>query len=127
MSCHEIGAGLNSVTETVNKQYLAGNMNKKAFRRLLISCRQGVHYCDGNEGEAMEALVDADICGACLEKKEDISSIYDGVIAYPDCCWIFDKYKDKTAHFYVCPACKKKIVKQYLKEYPDAKLKEAAP
>ena len=121
MSCHDIGRGLNSVTKTVIEQYKAGNLNKDAFGAILCSCRKGVNWCDGNEDEAMEALVDAGICGLCLEETHEVSNIYDNDLDYKHRYEVFDAYYDTAAHVFVCASCRKKILEQYISEHPDAK------
>ena len=49
MSCHRIGLGMNSVVE------------------IIVACRNGVYWCDGNEDEAIACIIDC-YCGNCLRK-----------------------------------------------------------
>ena len=116
MSCHDIGRGLNSVTQEIINQYNLGKFDKDTFRILLNKCRKGVHWCDGNEDEAVIALEENKICGFCLEKVENISNIYDNNLEYPQCYDVFDKYDKTAAHFMVCDKCKEKIIKEFLKQ-----------
>ena len=122
MSCHDIGRGLNSVAEVVIGQYKAGNLNKDAFHDILYSCRKGVNWCDGNEDEALQALVDAGICGLCLEETNDVSNVFDNDLDYHHRYEVYNAYDKTAAHYYVCAACKKKIIEKYISEHPDAKL-----
>ena len=48
---------------------------------IMRSCRKGVNWCDGNEDEAVEALVDAGICGLFLKESCDISSVFENELA----------------------------------------------
>ena len=110
MSCHDVGRALNSVTEIVIRQYEKGQITKDAFRIILRSCRQGVHWCDGNEDEAMQALEDAGYCGLCLEQNGEVSNIYDNDLGYPDCYKVFDRYDTFAAHYFVCHNCREQIL-----------------
>ena len=80
MSCHDIGRGMASVANVVIELYEGGRIDKEASIRLIRACRKGVHWCDGNEDEAMETVVEVGYCGLCFEKKEGLSSVYDNDI-----------------------------------------------
>ena len=121
MSCHDIGRGLNSVTKAVVQLLDEKEISKEAAQRLLHACRKGVHWCDGNEGEAMEALVEARYCGLCLEKADEVKDIYDNDLKYPDCYNVFDDYDKSAAHFFLCAACRQKTIDAYLKGKKDGK------
>ena len=122
MSCHDIGKGLNSVAKIVIAQYQAGNLNKEACAAILHSCRKGVNWCDGNEHEAMQALVDAGICGCCLEETHDVSNVFDNELDVKHRYEVYRGYDKTAAHYYVCAACKKKILEQYVSDHPGVKL-----
>ena len=67
MSCHNIGRGLNSVTEVVMELFFRGKISEEAMKKLVTACRKGVHWCDGNETEAIECIRD-NYCGSLLVK-----------------------------------------------------------
>lgn len=67
MSCHSIGHGMNSVVSVIMREYLQGDISLEPARRLIVACRHGIDWCDGNEYEAVECIHDR--CGSCLEKK----------------------------------------------------------
>ena len=58
MSCHDIGRGMNSVANVVLDLYESGQISKEGASRLVLACRKGVNWCDGNEGEAVEDVVE---------------------------------------------------------------------
>jgi len=113
MSCHDIGRGMASVANVVIELYEGGQIGKDAAIRLVRACRKGVHWCDGNEDEAMETVVEAGYCGLCFEKKEGLSSVYDNGIAYPDKYDVFKAYDKTAAHDCLCPECKAKVIGEY--------------
>ncbi len=79
MSDHAIGEGLNSVAEVVMKLLKEGEISEEAARKLLVACRKGVHWGDGNEYEAI-ACIREGYCGKCLRKMksgEELYSIWD--------------------------------------------------
>lgn len=79
MSCHDVGRALDSVAEVIMKSYDRGEISKEMTRKLLMACRKGVYWCDGNELEAV-ACVENHYCGACLKKMhtgEPLYSVWD--------------------------------------------------
>lgn len=80
-----------------------GRYDKETARQLLCACRKGVHWCDGNEEEAIEDVIDAGYCGLCMTKKEKISNIYDNDLKYPDNYKVFNFLRNfkKQVHFYL--------------------------
>ena len=44
MSCHNIGRGLNSVTEVVMELFFTGEISEEAMKKLVTACRKGVHF-----------------------------------------------------------------------------------
>ena len=54
MSCHDIGRGMSAVSKTVLDLYEEKQISKESAMKLILACRKGVHWCDGNEGEALE-------------------------------------------------------------------------
>lgn len=113
MSCHDIGRGMASVAKVIINLYESNQINKGAAVRLIHACRKGVHWCDGNEGEAMDPVVEAGYCGLCFEKKENLSSVFDNDIGYPGMYDVFDDYDDTAAHDFLCPECKQHIISEY--------------
>ena len=97
MSCHDIGRGMASVADVVVELYEENKIDKEAAMRLVYACRRGVHWCDGNESEAIETVADAGYCGLCFEKKDDLSSVYDNDLGYPQCYNVFKDFDADAA------------------------------
>lgn len=51
MSCHDIGRGMNSVVKVVDALFEEGKINIEAAKIIIEACKDGVHWCDGNEHE----------------------------------------------------------------------------
>lgn len=115
MSCHSIGHGLNTVAKTTMELYMNNKITMEDTKVLLRQIQKAVHYCDGNEYEAIEYLIDNDICSACLEEKEEeLIILYDSEYK-----WfkgdIYREYEEDTYYvsMFICRECmeeyKKKI------------------
>ena len=113
MSCHDIGHGMASVANVVLDLYESGQINKDAAIHLVNACRNGVNWCDGNENEAFESVVEAGYCGLCFEKKEDLSNIYDNDLGYRVMYEVFRAYDNTAAHYILCPDCKAKVIAEW--------------
>lgn len=113
MSCHDIGRGMASVANVVIGLYEGRQIGKDAAMRLVRACRMGVHWCDGNEGEATETVVEAGYCGLCFERKEGLTSVYENDLIYPDKYNVFNDYDKTAAHDYLCPECKAKVISEF--------------
>ena len=116
MSCHDIGRGMNSVAEVVLDLYEGEEITKEAAIKLINACRKGVYWCDGNEGEAFEEVVERGYCGLCFEKSDKLTDVYENELAYPDTYHVFDDYDETAAHFFLCPECMKKVIGEYKKK-----------
>ncbi len=93
MSCHDIGRGMNSVVRTTISLLDEGRISMDAARAIIVSCKRGVHWCDGNEGEAI-SYIRGCVCGRCMKKLvkgERLYSIYSVSNDVPD---RFDWEKD---------------------------------
>ena len=93
MSCHDIGRGMNSVVRTTISLLDEGRISMDAARSIILSCKHGVHWCDGNEGEAV-SYIRGCICGRCMKKLakgEKLYNIYSVSNDVPD---RFDWAKD---------------------------------
>lgn len=75
MSCHDIGKGLSSVVKVILEKLDSGEISVDTARDLLYACRKGVHWCDGNENEAMIQMHQMR-CGYCLKKLSEGDAIY---------------------------------------------------
>lgn len=75
MSCHDVGRALDSVAKVIMASYDAGEISKETTRKLLMACRKGVYWCDGNELEAV-ACVENRYCGSCLKKMKTGEPLY---------------------------------------------------
>lgn len=69
MSCHDIGRGLDTVVQVVMKLFDEGKVSLDAAREIVYTCRIGVHWCDGNEYEALDSIYTYR-CGRCLGRVE---------------------------------------------------------
>ena len=113
MSCHNIGRGMASVAKVVINLYESNQINKGAAVRLIHACRKGVHWCDGNEDEAMNPVVEAGYCGLCFEKKDNLSSVFDNDLGSSYKYQVFKDYDKKAAHYYLCPECKQVVLDSF--------------
>ena len=75
MSNHDIGRGLSSVVKVILRKLDLGEISVDTARDLLHACRKGVHWCDGNESEAMIQMHQM-MCGNCLKKLSESDTIY---------------------------------------------------
>ena len=116
MSCHDIGRGLASVAKVVIEVYEENKIDKETATRLVYACRRGVHWCDGNEDEAVKTVVDAGYCGLCFEKSDGLTEVYDNELQYPQSFDVFKDYDDTAAHFFLCPECKRRVIDEYKKK-----------
>ena len=92
MSCHDIGRGMSAVSKTVLDLYEENQISKESAMRLVLVCRKGVHWCDGNEGEALEEVIGRGYCGLCSEKSTELTSVYDNDLPYLGTYDVFDDY-----------------------------------
>ena len=76
MSCHDIGRGLNSVVKVVMKLYDLNKISFEAAKKIIIACKNGVGWCDGNEYEAIDYIVNCR-CGRCLKMVPKGQKLYD--------------------------------------------------
>ena len=67
MSCHRIGLGMNSVVEKSIEMFENEEISLNACKKIIVACRNGVYWCDGNEDEAIACIIDC-YCGNCLRK-----------------------------------------------------------
>ena len=75
MSCHDIGRGLSSVVKVILEKLDSGEISADTARDLLYACRKGVHWCDGNENEAMIQMHQMR-CGYGLKELSEGDTIY---------------------------------------------------
>lgn len=110
MSCHNIGRGMASVTEVVIDLYERKKIGKMAAKEIVAACGKGVHWCDGNESEAMESVIEAGYCGLCFKKTENLSSVYENDLKPPYRYNVLDAYRKNVLHDYLCPECRQKVL-----------------
>jgi hypothetical protein len=113
MSCHDIGRGMASVADVVIELYEKKQVDKDAAIQLILACRKGVYWCDGNEYEAIETMIRAGYCGLCFEKKESLSSVFDNDLGSSYKYQVFKDYDKKAAHYYLCPECKQVVLDSF--------------
>ena len=107
MSCHDVGRALNSVGAVVLGMYDKGRIPLEEARELLVATRLGVHWCDGNEYEAVDEL-SKNHCGHCLRKLEVGAPLYDVDDVsrdVPDRYRMYDHPELPIASGYLCPEC----------------------
>ncbi len=113
MSCHDIGRGLNSVVKKIIELLENNNISKEAAKEIIIACRKGVHWCDGNEEEAIECIRRC-YCGNCMERIEagkPLYSVYDVSWDMPDRYNIKKNFNLATDG--LCEDCFIKIINQH--------------
>lgn len=97
MSCHDIGRGMNNVVSYIMDAYREKRLDRRTARELISVARRSVHYCDGNEGEAVECM--GCTCGCCLrdgEIGEHMYNMYDARFLRPEITWdFFDKLEQE--------------------------------
>lgn len=122
MSCHHIGKGLNTVVQVVMKLFDEGKISVDAAREIIYACRKGVHWCDGNEYEALESIYTYR-CGLCLRIIEKGDLLFDTndfwSLSYktgrdlPKDYEITDKGKVKLASHCLCRECFIQAINDY--------------
>ena len=118
MSCHDIARGMHSVIEVVIGLYDDGKISHESASEIIKACRTGVHWCDGNEGEAIDTLAFTR-CGACLQRIPEGNELYDLVNLYGleveqiDCKKIYNKAQDELAYASLCGKCMDKIITEW--------------
>jgi len=118
MSCHDIGRGINTIVERIVELYDEGKYSTETARDLIATSRNGVHWCDGNEDEAVECIRRCR-CGRCLKKMKageylfsvwDVSSEVKNVYKIMD---IEDNDGDELASDKLCEECFKIVMNKY--------------
>ena len=56
MSCHDIGRGMNFVAVLIKEMYDTGEISRETAVKIFRRLQRGVHWCDGNEYEAIECI-----------------------------------------------------------------------
>lgn len=74
MSCHNIGHGLNTVSMVVSDLLDEGAISRDAAKKILLSCKNAVNWCDGNEYEATMCIRNT-LCGHCLQKNKNLHAV----------------------------------------------------
>lgn len=118
MSCHSIGQGMNSVVNVIIDLYDKKKIEKKVAKILIASCRKGVHWCDGNEYEAVESIRRCR-CGNCLEivpKNEYLFSVWDVSNEVPTAYKILDDPRTMLASDGLCDKCFDEIINKYCED-----------
>ena len=120
MSCHAVGRAMNSVVAVILNLFEERQISKDTAMRLIFSCRKGVHWCDGNEYEAVEEAVERGYCGLCFKKSSRLSDAFDNDLEYPHMYRVFDAYDDTAAHDSLCPDCKERVIREYKERNQEA-------
>ncbi|MFI3213407.1 MAG: hypothetical protein R3Y24_08685 [Eubacteriales bacterium] len=111
MSCHNIGRGMDSVVQTVIGMYDNKELSLMATKKVIRSAREGVHWCDGNEYEAIDCIRGIR-CGCCLENIEEVEEEYSlwhlgGEFRHID---FLDESEEVIASDMLCETCFKRVV-----------------
>lgn len=113
MSCHDIGHGLNSVSESIMDLYIGKRISIEDTKLLLNKAKSAVYYCDGNEYEAIACLKYNDICSACLKSKDELYQLMDEISYNSE---IYEEID--TNPYYVdtimCKDCARKLLEEKL-------------
>lgn len=118
MSCHDIGRGMNSVVNVVVDLYDKKKIEKEVAKTLIMACRKGVHWCDGNEYEATESIRRCR-CGKCLEVVPEgnyLFSVWDVSNEVPDKYKILDDKSTMLASDGLCEKCFDEVINAYCQD-----------
>lgn len=112
MSCHDIGRGMNSVVKVVIGLYDEGKFDRDTARVLFAACRKGVHWCDGNESEAIASLRGCR-CGKCLsviKKGDKMFSVWNVSYEVDKSYQILDSVIPPLASDRLCESCFDEVI-----------------
>ena len=107
---------MNFVAILIKEMYDAGEIPRETAVKIFRRLQGGVHWCDGNEYEAIECI--SNRCGICLKELEK------GEILYPPYLNVKEEHLE-AATDYLCEECmlklygeegKRKTIKVYGKE-----------
>ncbi|MDE6314496.1 MAG: hypothetical protein K2M46_12945 [Lachnospiraceae bacterium] len=107
MSCHDIGHGMNYVAKLIREMYDTEEISKETAVKIFRRLQKGVHWCDGNEYEAIECI--SNRCGICLKELNR------GEILYPPHFDVKGEYPE-AATDYLCEECMLKLYGEEGKE-----------
>ena len=117
MSNHQIGLAMSLLGEDILELYEAGKISKEACISIIRSYINVACEYDGNQSEASESIAEAGYCGRCFEKFEELGDLFcnndnlKGIDGFD----IFRYCGHTLLHQYVCPECKAKLTREYLK------------
>ena len=114
MSCHDIGRGMNSVVKTTITLMDQGKISKEAAKTIIISCANGVNWCDGNTYEAVDYIRRC-LCGRCMKlvpAGEKLYSVYDVSGDVPD----QHRLDDNLAADGLCADCFDAVLSEHCKD-----------
>lgn len=118
MSCHNIGRGLNVISEEVIQLYEEGQLSKEITTKLLYACRIGANWCDGIEEEAIKSVINKGYCGLCMEKSGKLSNVYENNgIPLKYYYSVFDEYDKEAVHFFLCPECREMVLSKFREKH----------
>ena len=112
MSCHDIGAGLNTVSVKVLQLYDEGKLETDIVKDLLRTIKKGVHWCDGNEYEAVECFKGCR-CGRCLKKADELHELDETSVGYNEFFDIIDDKENGIITDGFCKDCFDEICRKY--------------
>ncbi|MCD8370827.1 MAG: hypothetical protein LUC94_11015 [Clostridiales bacterium] len=118
MSCHDIGRGMNTVTRKTVELLDEGRITRDVAKELIMTARNGVHWCDGTEYEAV-AYILQNRCGCCLGKIEPgkpMYSLWDTDLNYNEQNRLFERTRDSVVASYLCPKCFDKVICEFMNE-----------
>lgn len=113
LSCHSIGHGINTIVAKIIDLYDEGDIEESVARELIKTARKAVHWCDGNEYEAVECLEENRRCGKCLREvgdEEKLYSLWDISRDVYDKDRILDDYDEPLAYASLCADCFDEVV-----------------
>lgn len=111
MSCHDIGRGMNSVVKVILEMYDNGDLDLPKSKKLIRACERGVHWCDGNEYEAIACMRETR-CNKCLrpfEEGEEVADLFNDAVydAAYDACRRDEDFETKygIVGYNLCHSC----------------------
>ena len=125
MSNHDVGHAMSLAGEHILELYEAGKISKEACKSIIRAYTNAAGAYDGNSYEALESVVEAGYCGLCFEKFEELGDLFcnNEDINTLDQSKVYRYFyfrdtlrpMDILLHAYVCPECKEKLTREYLK------------
>lgn len=118
MSCQYIGKGMDFVVKNVIQMYDNKELSLEAAKKVIAFARKGVHFCEGNEDEAIASIRNKR-CGICFKKKSDGELFYSVRHISEDKVGENDIMNGSDAIFasdFLCQSCFDEVINRWFKD-----------